>query len=290
VGADAEPDGLHDAGPGAPGGPDALPDVGPGSPDGPDDGGRAGGRVQSLERALALLDRVAGAAPAGATVAELAQACGLHRATAWRLLATMEAHGYVERDPTANRYRVGFALARVATSAGVDGLVRRARPELERVAAETGETADLAVAGRHGVTYVDEVAPPSVLTANWLGREVPLHATSTGKALLAWLPRAEVEALLAGGLPAYTATTVTDRDLLARELARTRAQGYGVCRGELEPHLYGVSAPVLAAGGGRPYAVFSVWGPRDRVPESRFAELGARVAQAARTVARAAQA
>ena len=248
-------------------------------------GGPAAGRVQSLERGLALLDAVAGSSPHGAPVAVLAEQCGLHRATAWRLLATMEAHGWVERDPGGTRYRVGHALARVATAAGVDGLVRRARPELERVARETGETAALAVAGRTGVTYVDEVAPPSVLSANWLGRAVPLHATSTGKALLAALPEAEVDALLGDGLPAFTATTVTDRAALARELAATRERGWGACRGELEPHLYGVSAAVVEPRSGRPYAVLSIWGPRDRVPESRFAELGPRAVQAAGWIA-----
>lgn len=245
----------------------------------------AGGRVQSLERAFALLDRVAGAAPEGASVARLAEECGINRATAWRLLATMEAHGYVERDPAANRYRVGFALARISTSAGVDGLVRLAHPELERVSRETGETADLAVAGRHGVTYVDEVAPPAVLTANWLGRDVPLHATSSGKAFLAWLPAVEVDALLGPTLNTYTDTTITDPDLLRRELTQTRRQGYGVCRGELESNLYGVSAPVLDVRSERPFAVFSIWGPRNRLPEGRFVELGERAIRAAETVA-----
>lgn len=244
---------------------------------------RPGGRVQSLERALALLDAVA-AAPDGAPVADLAAVTGIHRATAWRLLATMEAHGYVERDPRSNRYRVGFSVARVAAAAGVDALVRRARPELERVCADTGETADLAVAGRHGVSYVDEVAPAAVLTANWLGREVPLHATSTGKAFLAALPPAEVDALLAGPLTAFTPRTQTRPEALAAELARTREAGYGVCRGELEPQLYGVSAAVLDRVTGRPVAVVSIWGPRDRVPESRFAELGARAVRAAAAV------
>jgi DNA-binding IclR family transcriptional regulator len=132
---------------------------------------------------------------------------------------------------------------------------------------------------------VDEVTPPVVLSAKWLGRQVPLHATSTGKALLAWLPAAEVESLLAGPLTAYTDTTIADLPRLRDELTRTRRLGYGVCAGELEPNLYGVSAPVLD-GRGRPYAVVSVWGPKDRVPESRFAALGVLVQEAAADIAR----
>jgi DNA-binding IclR family transcriptional regulator len=242
------------------------------------------GRVQSVDRALQLLAVVATAAPRGETATELASRCGINRATAWRLLATLEAHGLVERDPSTNRYKIGLALIRMSAAAGYDGLVRRARPILERVSAETGETADLAVAGLHGVTYVGEVAPPSVMAINWLAREVPLHATSTGKAFLAWLPPDEAIGLLERPLREFTDTTVTDPDVLLAELAETRARGYAECAGELEPTLYGVSAPVINAADSRPLAVFSIWGPVDRVPVSRFPQLGPVVIEAAAEV------
>ena len=103
--------------------------------------------------------------------------------------------------------------------------------------------------GMGGLTYVDEVRPTAVLTAGWLGRTVPLHATSTGKALLAFLPAAEVSRVLAEELPAFTDATITSPEALAAELAATRARGYGTCAGELESSLYGVSAPVLDRSG-----------------------------------------
>ena len=245
----------------------------------------ASGRVQSLERAIALLEAVADTSPEGKPVAALAVRCGINRATAWRLLATLEAHGLVDRDPSTQRYTVGFAVSRLAASAGVDGFVRRAHPTLVRLSGQTGETADLAVARPLGLTYVDEVAPPAVLTANWLGRQVPLHATSSGKALLAWLPDPDVAALLGERLTRYTASTLTSLRALRAELAQTRGRGYGVCVGELEPTLNGVSAPVLDARS-RPVAVLSVWGPGDRVPPERFAALGELTVRAAADVAR----
>jgi len=179
---------------------------------------------------------------------------------------------------------VGFSVSRLAAAAGVDGFVRRAHPTLVRLCEQTGETADLAVARSLGLTYVDEVAPSAVLSANWLGRQVPLHATSSGKALLAWLPEPDVAALLGQRLTRYTASTVTSLRALRAELALTRARGYGVCVGELEPTLNGVSAPVLDQGG-HPVAVLSVWGPGDRVPPGRFAELGDLTVRAAAQVA-----
>jgi len=238
------------------------------------------GRVQSVDRAVALLNAIAAGPPEGQSAAELAVACELNRATAWRLLATLEHHAMVERDPLTNRYTIGFSVSRLATTAGVEGLVRRAHDVLERLCRETGETVNLAIPHRGVLTYVDEVVPPMVLTARWVGHEVPMHATSAGKALLAWLPEDEVDVLLTEPLPAYTDTTRTDPAALRAELGRVRADGYSVSVGELESNLHGVAAPVLD-GGERPCAVVSIWGPTDRVTEDRFPELGALVARAA---------
>jgi DNA-binding IclR family transcriptional regulator len=238
-----------------------------------DTGPRAGGRVQSLDRAIALLNAVSAGSPEGRSAAELAAGCSLNRATAWRLLTTLEHHGLVERDPVTNRYSVGFAVTRLAATAGVVGLVRRAHDVLERLSEKTGETASLAVERRHGLTYVDEVVPPAVLAARWLGRQIPIHATSAGKALLAWLPQAEVDDLLSSPLPGSTATSHTDRQQLREELAEIRERGYSVSFGETEEQLNGVAAPVLDAAR-RAYAVVSLWGPRDRMPAARVPELG----------------
>ena len=192
------------------------------------------GRVQSVERAVALLDAIAGASPRGSTVAELALACGINRATAWRLLATLEGRGLVDRDPATSRYQIGYTVARLAAASGVDGLVRRSHHVLERVCAQTGEAAILAVGRRSGLVYVDEVAPPAVLTVNWLARPVPLHATSTGKAWLAWLPEQEARGVLGPALEGFTDATVTDVSRLLSELSRIRERGYAVSAGELE--------------------------------------------------------
>jgi DNA-binding IclR family transcriptional regulator len=240
-------------------------------------------RIQSVDRAIDLLLAVAAAVPTAATVPALARACSLNRATAWRLLKTLQARGMVTVDATTGRYSLGLTAVELAGAAGPDTLIAAAHPVLERTCAQTGETASLAVPGMGGLTYVDEVTPTAVLTASWLGRSVALHATSTGKALLAFLPVGEVRRVLADGLPTFTDTTITTPEEFAAELAATRERGYGTCAGELESSLYGVSAPVLDRAG-RPLAILSIWGPKDRVPEQRFAELGAIVVQAARQV------
>jgi DNA-binding IclR family transcriptional regulator len=175
-------------------------------------------------------------------------------------------------------------MIRMSRTAGYDGLVRRVRPILERVSAQTGETAAIAVADQHGVMYVGEVRPVSVLTVSWLSREVPLHATSTGKAFLASLPEPEALGLLKTPLEVYTDTTLTSRDHLLRDLRRVRRRGYAQCAGELEPTLFGVSAPVLDSRDGRPVLILSIWGPVNRVNAQRFPALGKVALQAASKV------
>ncbi len=237
------------------------------------------GRIQSVDRAVELLAAVA-AAPEPETAPVLADRCGLNRSTAWRLLATLEHHGLVERDPASNRYSLGFAVLKLAAAAGHEPLVRLAHPVMRRLAVATGETVNLAVARRLELVYADQVQAPHVMAPNWLGHTVPLHATSTGKAFLAALPEDELGALLRAPLERFTDATITEAAALRAELERVRERGYAVSHGELEPALWGVSAAARDAAG-RPAAVVSVWGSEARVRE-RIAELGARAAAAAR--------
>jgi DNA-binding IclR family transcriptional regulator len=235
--------------------------------------------IQSVDRAAALLKAIADS-PHPPTVIELAGACGLNRSTTWRLLATLDAHGLIERDDVSQRYSLGYAFLRLAAGADIDPLVRRARPVLERLAHDTEEATNLAVAKRFSLVYVDQVDPPQIMAPNWFGRTVPLHATSTGKAYLAFLPPDERDATLPAQLVRYTPTTVTDRQRLDAELEQVRHDGFATSAGELEASLFGVSAPVLSEQG-RPVAIVSVWGTEHRLPRERLPEVGPLVLDAA---------
>jgi DNA-binding IclR family transcriptional regulator len=236
--------------------------------------------IQSVDRAATLLKAVAESREP-LTVVELAAVTSLNRSTAWRLLATLDRHGLVERDPVTQRYSVGYAVLQLAAGGDYDSLVRRARPAVERLALETGETASLAVAKRFDLVYIDQVEAPHVMSPNWLGRAAPLHATSSGKAFLAWLPQEERQALLTPArLKRYTPTTITTRAQLERELEAVRRDGYSICVGELEQTLYGVSAAVLNERE-RPVAIVSVWGLEHRVSCERLPEIGAQAVRAA---------
>jgi DNA-binding IclR family transcriptional regulator len=245
--------------------------------------GNAGG-VQSVQRAVALLEAIASdSEPRKA--AELAVRCGLNRSTAWRILATLEDLGLVGRDPQTQRYAIGPAAARLA-AAGGDSLPLLARPHLAELSRSTGETVSLAVPRRLQLVYVDQVQAPHVMAADWLGRAVPLHATSTGKALLAFLPANELQAALAQSLQPFTDRTITDPAELSAELDRTRRRGYAVSRGELETALWGASAPVRDREQ-RAIAVVSVWGAESRLKaKGRLDELGRAAAATADAIGR----
>jgi DNA-binding IclR family transcriptional regulator len=239
-------------------------------------------RIQAVDRAVALLKAVA-VSERPATVVELAQACAINRSTAWRLLGTLEHHGLIERDPATQRYTIGYAATQVAGAAGPDALVRRARPALFRFCEVTGELITLAVAQRFKLVYVDQVDPPNTISPDWLGRPLPLHATSAGKVFLAWLSDEERDAILPEPLERYTPMTITDRARLERQLAAIRRDGYGVCEGENEEFSNGASAAVLDDHT-RLIAVVNVWGPSQRITPERLPRLGRQALRAAHEI------
>lgn len=228
--------------------------------------------VQAVERAISLLKAV-GAASQPLTARQLAEVCGLNRSTAWRLLATLEQLGMLERDGGSQCFQVGYATIQLAASAGHDPIVRMARPTLRELAEESRETVTLLVATSLGLLYVDQVDPPGFIGANWLGRPVPLHATSAGKLFLAMMPAPEREAVLPAELPRYTSSTIVDRALLDEELEVIRQIGYSTCFGEYEEFSNGVSAAVPDHRG-RPLAIVNLWGPEQRLEPGRIGELG----------------
>ena len=214
-------------------------------------------RIQSIDRAAALLKTIAGLdRPAGVT--ELAEELGLNRSTAWRLLGTLEYHRLIERDPSSQGYILGPELANLGSARAHDSIVRLVHPVMTDCAASIGQTLTLAVPNALGVTYVHQVDPPGTTKASWVGQSPSLHATSTGKVFLAWMPRREADTFLRAPLAKYTPRTITEPEALQAELAATRARGFGICDREYEEYSSGVAAPVLGHSW-RPVAIIATW-------------------------------
>ncbi len=179
-------------------------------------------------------------------VTEAASLLGRPKSTVSRWLSAMEDAGFVDREPGSGRYRLGMRLAALGQLARQStSLQQHAHPHLAALARATGETANLVLlSGGVGVNVALFESPRPIKHVGWLGRQLPLHATAAGKALLAWLPADSVDRLVPPPLSRYTALTITAPEKLREELARVREQGYAEAWGEFEDDLVGVGAPV----------------------------------------------
>ena len=239
-----------------------------------------------MGRAISILESLADG-PSELGVTQIGRRLGVHKATASRLVSTLAEHGLVERNPATDKYRLGFGLVRLATAAaGKLDLVRQARPILEALAEETGETVNLAILDGGDVVNIDQITPGHlVVNVNWVGKRTPLHCTSNGKALLAFLPETDARRLLRRRLERMTEHTVVDPKSLARDLAQVRARGWAHTIEELEIGLNAVAAPVRGSDDAV-VAALSVSGPAYRVTPERITQLGPTVASAAARISR----
>lgn len=218
--------------------------------------------VQSVERALDVLE-VLSDAGAEVGLSELAARTGLPYGTIHRLLRTLVTRGYVRQDSD-RKYVLGAAALRLGESA--ERLLSRwARPYLAQLVEISGETANLAVADGDSVVYVAQVPSPRRLRMfAEVGRHVLPHCTAVGKVLLAARPADEAEQVLRRtGLPRRTPQTATDPEAVLDELAKVRALGYALDRGEEEVDVHCVAVPVVHRG--RAVASMSISGPARRI-------------------------
>lgn len=225
----------------------------------PRTGKPAARQVESVQRAIAVLDEL-GAAHSDLGTNEIARRTGLNVSTVSRLLATLVDGGLVRHVPATGRYRLGIRILQLASVARENLDIRvLAQPYLEELTKLTGETATLSMPGCRDVLTVDFAqSDASVRSVAAIGRNSVAHATAVGKVFLAWGGR-----LPEGELAGYTGRTVTNRAALAVEIDRVRAQGWAQAAGEREPELNAVAAPVCDATG-RLVAILGVQGPAPR--------------------------
>lgn len=204
-----------------------------------------GGGVQSVDRALQILDILAREGDAG--VSEIAEEMGVHKSTVSRLVGSLVGRELVRQNSERGKYQLGFGILRLAASMpGRLSVVREASDILESLAAHYKETVNLAVLRSNYAVNVDQAMGPSTLaTYDWVGSLTPLHATSSGKVLLAALPADERDTILRTvGLPARTPRTVTNRAQLETQLLEISRQGYAVVHEEFEIGLTAVAVPI----------------------------------------------
>ncbi len=241
--------------------------------------------VQSVDRAVAILEILARDGEAGVT--EVARELDVHKSTASRLLAALDRRELVTQDTARGKFRLGVGIVRLAgaASARLD-VVQESRPVCRALAQQVGETVNLAILSGRDALYLDQAVGPAALSPhNWAGRRVPLHATSDGKVLRAYLPEDELAASLVPPLARFTERTITDADRFPALLAGVRQRGYATAVEELEAGLTAVAAPVRNAEGAV-IASDSASGPSFRIPAGRIPALAAAVRRAADEISR----
>ena len=212
--------------------------------------------IHSVAKAIRLLDLLAERTKP-ATLTELYQATGWPKSTIHGLLSTMREAGLIEQTPN-GRYWLGIRLFEygcAVSNAWDIGAI--ARPHMQKICAELGESVFLSVFDRAAVvTLAEEESRASLRVVSEVGARLPLHCTSQGKLFLANLSQAECRRLLSiSEFKAYTPHTLITPEQLQPELQKIREQGYAVENGEFKVGLRSVSAPVRDATGEVRYAV-----------------------------------
>jgi DNA-binding IclR family transcriptional regulator len=238
--------------------------------------------TRAVVRAVSVL-KALGRSPNPYGITELGSATGLSKATVFRLLGALENEGLVARDGGTGAYRLGPEMISLGASAlSTTDLREVAHYELLRLTAESGETSTLEVLANNDVLVVDEVQGRFLFSAApEIGRRWPIHATSTGKVLMAFSdPRPALTRLTK-----YAPRTIATRPDLERELARVKAHGYAFAVDELEPGLVALAAPIRNHFG-TVAAALSINGPASRLTPKRRRELLSKVCEAASRVSR----
>ena len=220
---------------------------------------------RSVARAISVL-RALAVSPRGSSATEVSKMVGLPRPTVFRLLLTLEEEGFVDRRDTL--YSLGWDLARVARSADpAAGLVARIRDTVHGLAEGLGETVTLSL--RQGLFDYDLVLQESprtigVTMSDMRGMRWPLHASATGKLLLAELTPEQVSSVIGGELPKLAPRTITDMADLRTEIERVRQQGWAHIDDELEDGIFAMAVP-LRDNVGQLFAALAMVAPKHRI-------------------------
>ena len=206
-----------------------------------------GGSFKSLKKALAILDAV-GSAVVPPRIAEAAINAGVSRPTAYRIVQTLIANGYLAQDPQSGRLSIGLSVLMLSSSLLDSNRLRlEALPHLETLAKASGERTNLGILHQNQVLYLAGVEKPTLPTIySRFGKTAPAHCSSLGKAILAHLPEAELQALLAAApLKPMTPHSITSMRRFMKELETVRKQGYAVDREEHVLNSCCVAVPIF---------------------------------------------
>ncbi len=239
--------------------------------------------MKSVRNALRIAEAVAEHQPIG--VGELARSLALPKTSVQRALTTLGEAGWLRQEADGSgRWRVSARVLAFGRGSARQILRDVSLATMRELRSETDETILLFVREGDEVVAIEGLEGTKPVRAHTsLGTTAPLHASASGKAILAELPDDELEAYIGNGLAQHTEHTITDPRALRSELERIRKRGYATHRGEWLHDVAAVGA-VIRGSDGRAESAIVIAAPAERVPRSRERELGDRVAAAAHRI------
>jgi DNA-binding IclR family transcriptional regulator len=245
--------------------------------------------VQAIDRAAAILRCFCRPGTRELGISEIARATGLATSTTHRLLSALQ-HNRLVRQTAHRRYALGPLFGQLArVDIGTTSLCDLALGPMRELRDLTDETVglhELLPSGERTVVEQVESRQPLRRTYTELGEPIPLPYGAPGKAMLAFIPYAARERALTGPLEQVTSVTITDPDVLRKQLGRIREKGYALSFAERTPGIRTVAAPIFGHAD-RVVGCLSLSGPETRMPRQRMDELAAQVCRTAWAVSEA---
>jgi IclR family transcriptional regulator, KDG regulon repressor len=243
--------------------------------------------VKSVSRALDIITLVS-LKKGGLGVTEIANQIDINKSSVYRILSTLVQYGYIEQDSETGRYKLGYKFLEVSSKLleSID-LRAEARPYLQELENLTNEVIHLVVYDQGEVVYIEKLEGNETLRMHSkVGKRAPMHCTSVGKAILAYLPSNVVLDILdRKGMPMHTDKTITNRDSFLQELIEVRKRGYAL---DLEENEYGITCIAVPIFDhlGKVIAAVSISGPTMRMTKERMEQLQSQMIQIGKKISK----
>lgn len=243
--------------------------------------------VKSVGRAMEVIDIVS-TNKSGVGVTEIASQMDINKSSVYRILNTLEEYGFIEQNKESGKYKLGYKFLEISSRL-LDSMDLRteAAPFLQSLEDYTNEVIHLVVYDQGEVVYLEKLEGSETLRMHSkVGRRAPVHCTSVGKAILAYMEENRVREILEKrGLPKHTDHTITDVDLFMKELKNVKEQGYALDLEENEQGIICIAAPIFDHTE-RVLASLSISGTSLRMTEERLDDLKERVMEAGRNISK----
>lgn len=229
--------------------------------------------IQVSDRIFRTIEFLAKIGPSG--LLDISNALELNKSTVHRILNSLICMDYVKQDPNTSKYSLTFKFCRISNQIlSQNSLIDIARPYIQNLAEQTGETVHLVQMEGINAVYIDKVEAPhnSVRMVSMVGKTIPLYCSGVGKAILADMDNDQILQIWEQSeLQTYTTNTVIDYDTFQDTIAAIRKNGYALDNEEIELGVRCIAVSLGSVHHKFPYAI-SISAPKDRMRDKQITQ------------------